>query len=157
MGLGSNQASSPELDPAQRPRPHWTVKQAGWRWASGARSWSISEAVEFEAGEVGHGEELAEQSAHVFQMCQDRAGPGVTFPAEDLVLQGGEFIKTAGGFGAGFFDKSGQQGLDLRQPPGMRFKIRMQGDEIGRNGHDRIMVKGGWIYGEKAVLIPSRR
>ena len=114
-------------------------------------------AVEFEAGEVGHGEELAEQSAHVFQMCQDRAGPGVTFPAEDLVLQGGEFIKTAGGFGAGFFDKSGQQGLDLRQPPGMRFKIRMQGDEIGRNGHDRIMVKGGWIYGEKAVLIPSRR
>jgi hypothetical protein len=39
----------------------------------------------------------------------------------------------------------------------MCFKIRMQGDEIGRNGHDRIMVEGGWIYGEKAVLIPSRR
>ena len=94
-------------------------------------------AVEFEAGEVGHGEELAEQSAHVFQMGQDRAGAGVTFPAEDLVIEGGELIKTAGGFGAGFFDKSGQQGLDLRQPSGMCFKIRMQGDEIGRNGHDR--------------------
>ena len=92
--------------------------------------------VEFEAGEFGHGEQLAEQSAHVFQMCQDRAGPGITFPAEDLVLQGGEFIKTAGGFGTGFFDKSGQQGLDVRQPPGMRFEIRMQGDEIGRDGHD---------------------
>ena len=94
-------------------------------------------AMELKAGKIRHGEHLAEQPAHVFQMCQDSRRPGVTFAAEDLVFQGGEFIKTAVAFGAGFFHKSGQQGLNLRQPPGMRFEIRMQGDEIGRNGHDR--------------------
>ena len=42
--FGQSHDSCPKLAPVQRTRPHWTTKKAGWRWARGVRSWSISAA-----------------------------------------------------------------------------------------------------------------
>ena len=87
-------------------------------------------AVHFHAGEIGHGEQLREQSANVIEMCENAVGAFVRFAAENFVAVNAEPVKETIFLSCGFFHKAREPGFDRLQFSGMHFEIRVNTDEV---------------------------
>ena len=99
--------------------------------------------VELQAGQIGDREHFAEDGPDVLQMVQHPGGPGVAFAAEDLVVEGREFVEQAERLAAGLVDELFQQAFHLFPFAGMGFEIRVDGDEVGGQAHGSARTLAG--------------
>lgn len=86
-------------------------------------------AVEFQTNEISHPEQAAEQGTDVVEMGPHRRRPGIPFPAEHAIAQGGEFVKQTARLRTGLVHKFRQQGGNFLLPARVGLEIRMQRDQ----------------------------